>query len=64
MEIEELQKEAGKEGQKLDKRKKAIEEELKEIEPIVNEAKRSVGNIRTETLGEIRRVTQSCNSKF
>lgn len=40
----------------MDKRKKAIDEEMKEIEPIINEAKRSVGNIRNETLGEIRLV--------
>ncbi|ESN99131.1 hypothetical protein HELRODRAFT_66985, partial [Helobdella robusta] len=54
IEMEDLQKEAVKEGEKLEKRKKLIEAELSEIEPIVQEAKSAVGNIRTETLGEIR----------
>ncbi|GIY93475.1 cytoplasmic dynein 2 heavy chain 1 [Caerostris extrusa] len=39
---------------KLSKRKKDIDLELKEIEPIVQEAKSAVGNIKSEALSEIR----------
>lgn len=52
--MEELQREAAKESDQLEKRKKSIEAELAEIEPLILEAKAAVGSIRTETLGEIR----------
>ena len=54
MEMEELKKKAGEENKKLEKRKREIDGELAEIEPMVREAKAAVGNIKTETLGEIR----------
>ena len=54
MEMETLQKQAAEENQKLELRKKDIDVELAEIEPLVKEAKKAVGSIKTETLGEIR----------
>ena len=39
---------------KLEKRKKAIDIELSEIEPLVTEARKAVGSIKSETLSEIR----------
>jgi len=53
-EMEELSKKASAEREKLEKRKGQIDKELAEIEPMVQEAKSAVGNIKTETLGEIR----------
>ena len=35
-------------------RKKAIDKELAEVEPLIQEAKSAVGNIKTEALAEIR----------
>jgi len=52
--MEELSKKASAEREKLEKRKGQIDKELAEIEPMVQEAKSAVGNIKTETLGEIR----------
>ncbi len=54
IEMESLQKQAAEENKKLEKRKHEIEDELAEIEPLVKEAKAAVGNIKSETLGEIR----------
>ena len=54
VEMEELKKKAAVESTKLEKRKADIDSELSEIEPLVREAKEAVGNIKTETLGEIR----------
>jgi len=53
-EMEELSKKASAEREKLEKRKEQIDKELAEIEPMVQEAKAAVGNIKNETLGEIR----------
>ncbi|KAM7436007.1 Cytoplasmic dynein 2 heavy chain 1 [Porites harrisoni] len=53
-EMETLKQKQGEESLKLEKRKKAIEIELSEIEPLVQEAKDAVGNIKPETLSEIR----------
>jgi len=53
-EMEELSKKASEEREKLEKRKGQIDKELVEIEPMVQEAKAAVGNIKNETLGEIR----------
>ena len=52
--METLKQKQGEESLKLEKRKKAIEIELSEIEPLVQEAKDAVGNIKPETLSEIR----------
>jgi dynein heavy chain 2 len=53
-EMEILQKKAIEERGKLEKRKKAIDIEMAEIIPLVNEAKRAVSGIKSETLAEIR----------
>lgn len=53
-EMEVLKKQAAEENRKLEKRKVEIDAELAEIAPLVEEAKTAVGNIKNETLGEIR----------
>ena len=53
-EMEVLRQQQSEERQKLEKRKKAIDIELSEIEPLVREAQQAVGNIKPETLAEIR----------
>ena len=52
--MEVLQKQAAEENKKLEKRKGEIDLELAEVEPLVQEAKKAVGSIKSETLGEIR----------
>ena len=52
--MEELKKQAAEENKKLEKRKREIDAELSEIEPLVKEAQEAVGSIKSETLGEIR----------
>ncbi|GFR12638.1 cytoplasmic dynein 2 heavy chain 1 [Trichonephila clavata] len=54
IELEKLKTKIEEENIKLSKRKKDIDLELKEIEPIVQEAKSAVGNIKSESLSEIR----------
>ena len=49
-----MKQQQSEERAKLEKRKKAIDIELSTIEPLVKEAKEAVGNIKTETLSEIR----------
>ncbi|XP_070553238.1 cytoplasmic dynein 2 heavy chain 1-like isoform X2 [Ptychodera flava] len=53
-EIEKLKEKTAEENIKLEKRKKAIDIEMSEIEPLVKEAKQAVGNIKPESLSEIR----------
>jgi dynein heavy chain 2 len=53
-EMEQLKQKQSEERSKLEKRKKAIDIELSEIEPLIREAKKAVGNIKPETLSEIR----------
>ncbi|KAL3878520.1 hypothetical protein ACJMK2_030860 [Sinanodonta woodiana] len=53
-EMEELKQSAAKENALLETRKKAIDKEMKEVEPLIQEAKTAVGNIKTESLSEIR----------
>lgn len=53
-EMEQLKQQQSEERVKLEKRKKAIDIELSEIEPLIRESKKAVGNIRPETLSEIR----------
>ena len=53
-EMEQLSKKVSEEREKLEIRKSKIDKELAEIEPMVQEAKAAVGNIKNETLGEIR----------
>ena len=53
-EMEDIKQQQSQERIKLEKRKKAIDIELSEIEPLVREAQQAVGNIKSETLSEIR----------
>eukprot|EP00117_Sycon_ciliatum_P036543 scpid1236/ scgid27488/ Cytoplasmic dynein 2 heavy chain 1; Dynein heavy chain isotype 1B len=53
-EMEVLKGRQSEEASKLEKRKKAIEVELSEVEPLIKEAKRAVGNIKPESLTEVR----------
>ncbi|XP_034239710.1 cytoplasmic dynein 2 heavy chain 1 [Thrips palmi] len=53
-EMEVLKDNTEKENQILMARKREIEQELVEIEPLVNEASTAIGNIKTESLSEIR----------
>ena len=52
--METLKKQADEENNKLQKRKVEIDSELSEVEPLVKAAKKAVGSIKSETLGEIR----------
>ena len=54
IEMEELKVKIEAENKKLAKRKAEIEEELKDVQPIVDEAKRAVGQIKADSLSEIR----------
>uniref|UniRef100_A0A4W3JMF3 Cytoplasmic dynein 2 heavy chain 1 n=1 Tax=Callorhinchus milii TaxID=7868 RepID=A0A4W3JMF3_CALMI len=53
-EMEQIKQKIAEEVVKIEKRKSVIENELKEVQPLVDEAKRAVGNIRPESLSEIR----------
>ena len=53
-EMEIIKQQQKEERTKLEKRKKAIDIELSEIEPLVAEAKKAVGNIKSDTLAEMR----------
>lgn len=52
--MENLKQQTEKENELLMKRKEEIEIELAEVEPLVQEARAAVGNIKTEALSEIR----------
>lgn len=52
--MEKLKEKQGVEAEKLAKRKKMIEAELSEIGPLLQEAQKAVGNIKGESLNEIR----------
>ncbi len=52
--METLKQKQGEEKIALEKRKKVIESELSEIEPLIQESKDAVGNIKPESLSEIR----------
>ena len=52
--MERLKEKQNIEVEKLAKRKEAIEAELSEIGPVLEEAKQAVGNIKSESLSEIR----------
>ncbi len=54
IEMEDLKVKIEAENKKLAKRKAEIEEELKDVQPIVEEAKKAVGQIKPESLSEIR----------
>ncbi len=54
--MEDLRGQTLQEEKSLNSRKKEIEVEMAEIAPLVEEAKRAVGNIKSSTLSEIRLV--------
>ncbi|XP_075905861.1 cytoplasmic dynein 2 heavy chain 1 [Nelusetta ayraudi] len=53
-EMEKIKGKMAQEVSKIEERKAKIDDELKEVQPLVNEAKRAVGNIKPEALSEIR----------
>ena len=53
-EMEDLKVKIEAENKKLAKRKSEIEDELKGIQPVIDEAKKAVGQIKSESLTEIR----------
>ncbi|KAG7470921.1 hypothetical protein MATL_G00119020 [Megalops atlanticus] len=53
-EMEKIKGKMAEEVLKIEERKRKIDEELKEVQPLVDEAKRAVGNIKPESLSEIR----------
>lgn len=53
-EVEELKKQTGKAEEATNARKKEIERELSDINPILQSAKDAVGNIKSDNLNEIR----------
>ncbi|CAG5115632.1 unnamed protein product, partial [Candidula unifasciata] len=54
VEMEELKRKAAEENRILEKRKAAIDQEMAQVEPLVQEARKAVGSIKTEALSEIR----------
>ncbi|XP_037092634.1 cytoplasmic dynein 2 heavy chain 1-like [Pollicipes pollicipes] len=53
-EMEALKDKAEKESVKMQKRKVGIDKELAEVEPVLAEARKAVGNIKPESLSEVR----------
>ncbi|KAI2656493.1 Cytoplasmic dynein 2 heavy chain 1 [Labeo rohita] len=53
-EMEKIKERMAHEVSKIEERKKKIDEELREVQPLVDEAKQAVGNIKPESLSEIR----------
>ncbi|KAM8977653.1 cytoplasmic dynein 2 heavy chain 1 [Pelodytes ibericus] len=53
-EMEKIKQKIAEESVKIEERKRKIEDELKEVQPLVDEAKQAVGNIKPESLSEIR----------
>ncbi|KPP72256.1 cytoplasmic dynein 2 heavy chain 1-like [Scleropages formosus] len=53
-EMERIKGKMAEEVSKIEERKAKIDDELKEVQPLVDEAKRAVGNIKPESLSEIR----------
>ncbi|XP_075054902.1 cytoplasmic dynein 2 heavy chain 1 [Mixophyes fleayi] len=53
-EMEKIKRRIVEESAKIEARKRQIDDELKDVQPLVNEAKQAVGNIKPESLSEIR----------
>ncbi|XP_077154625.1 cytoplasmic dynein 2 heavy chain 1 isoform X4 [Ranitomeya variabilis] len=53
-EMEKIKHRIAEESVKIEERKRTIDDELKDVQPLVDEAKRAVGNIKPESLSEIR----------
>ncbi|KAM9321467.1 cytoplasmic dynein 2 heavy chain 1 [Gastrophryne carolinensis] len=53
-EMEKIKHRIAEESAKIEERKRQIDDELKDVQPLVEEAKQAVGNIKPESLSEIR----------
>ncbi|XP_071990308.1 cytoplasmic dynein 2 heavy chain 1 isoform X1 [Engystomops pustulosus] len=53
-EMEKIKHRIAEESVKIEERKRKIDNELKDVQPLVDEAKQAVGNIKPESLSEIR----------
>ncbi|XP_063807614.1 cytoplasmic dynein 2 heavy chain 1 isoform X2 [Pseudophryne corroboree] len=53
-EMEKIKQRIAEESTKIEARKRQIDNELKDVQPLVDEAKHAVGNIKPESLSEIR----------
>ncbi|XP_073414467.1 cytoplasmic dynein 2 heavy chain 1 isoform X2 [Dendrobates tinctorius] len=53
-EMEKIKHRIAEESAKIEERKRKIDDELKDVQPLVDEAKQAVGNIKPESLSEIR----------
>lgn len=54
MEMEKLKVTVNEENMNIEKQKREIDDELADIQPLIDQAKQAVGNIKSETLVEIR----------
>nr|CRZ22352.1 BMA-CHE-3 [Brugia malayi] len=52
--MEQLKLATAKENERIEKQKSLIDEQLREVEPILREAREAVGSIKSESLSEIR----------
>uniref|UniRef100_A0A0N4ZU30 Cytoplasmic dynein 2 heavy chain 1 n=1 Tax=Parastrongyloides trichosuri TaxID=131310 RepID=A0A0N4ZU30_PARTI len=52
--MEQLKEDVEKESLRIEKQKKIIDEQLSEVEPLLKEARKAVGAIKSESLSEIR----------
>ncbi|KAM3726645.1 Cytoplasmic dynein 2 heavy chain [Dirofilaria immitis] len=52
--MEQLKLATAKENERIEKQKSLIEEQLREVEPLLREAREAVGSIKSESLSEIR----------
>nr|DBA32514.1 TPA: hypothetical protein GDO54_000298 [Pyxicephalus adspersus] len=53
-EMEKIKHKIAEESAKIEERRRQIDDELKDVQPLVEEAKQAVGNIKSESLSEIR----------
>ncbi|XP_068122972.1 cytoplasmic dynein 2 heavy chain 1 isoform X2 [Hyperolius riggenbachi] len=53
-EMEKIKHKIAEESAKIEQRQRQIDDELKDVQPLVEEAKQAVGNIKPESLSEIR----------
>lgn len=52
--MEVLKESSEKENERIAEKQRAIEEQLKDVEPLLQEARQAVGSIKSESLSEIR----------
>ncbi|PIO40456.1 hypothetical protein AB205_0197530, partial [Aquarana catesbeiana] len=53
-EMEKIKHKIAEESAKIEERQRQIDDELKDVQPLIEEAKQAVGNIKSESLSEIR----------